>query len=307
MILLCGIPSESPLAMIREALTEIGTPTLIFNQRQFAATHFDFALAEDRVTGTLTIDGRQYDLEEIDGAYMRMMDEQALPEFRSLPAQSPGRQHCRNLHDAVLRWLEITPVRVVNRCRPMGSNSSKPYQSQLIAQHGFAIPETLITNDPSLVRQFYAQHGRVIYKSISGVRSIVQELTPDDLDRLEHIRWCPTQFQAFVAGTNVRAHVVGQEVFASKILSDVTDYRYAHRQGGEAELSAIKLSDEVAEKCVRLAAALELPFAGIDLKITPTDEVFCFEVNPSPGFSYFEDNTGHPIALAVAHYLSCDT
>jgi hypothetical protein len=25
----------------------------------------------------------------------------------------------------------------------------KPYQMQLIRQHGFAIPETLITNDPS--------------------------------------------------------------------------------------------------------------------------------------------------------------
>ena len=55
---------------------------------------------------------------------------------------------------------------------------------------------------------------------------------------------------------------------------------------------------------MRLATALELPFAGIDLKITPADEVFCFEANPSPGFSYFENNAGQPIALAVARYLS---
>jgi glutathione synthase/RimK-type ligase-like ATP-grasp enzyme len=60
----------------------------------------------------------------------------------------------------------------------------------------------------------------------------------------------------------------------------------------------------LAGKCVQLATALELPFAGIDLKITPSDEVFCFEVNPSPGFSYFEHNTGQPIALAIARYLS---
>lgn len=304
MILLCGIPSESPLAMIREALAELGTPTLIFNQRHFATTRFAFDIKQESMTGSLTIDGQRYDLAEINGAYMRLMDEQALPEFRSLHAQAPERQHCRNLHDAVLRWLEITPARVVNRCRPMGSNSSKPYQAQLIAQHGFAIPETLITNDPALVREFHAQHGRVIYKSISGVRSIVQELTPADLDRLERIRWCPTQFQAFVAGTNVRVHVVGQEVFATKILSEVTDYRYARRAGGEAELSAVELCDEVAAQCVGLAAALDLPFAGIDLKITPDDEVFCFEVNPSPGFSYFENHTGQPIALAVARYLT---
>jgi hypothetical protein len=35
--------------------------------------------------------------------------------------------------------------------------------------------------------------------------------------------------------------------------------------------------------------------------------VFCFEVNPSPGYSYFEANTGQPIARAVARYLAGKT
>jgi glutathione synthase/RimK-type ligase-like ATP-grasp enzyme len=290
--------------MVREALNHLGAATIVFNQRHFARTHFAFALAQGRVTGNLVIEDQPYDLEEITGVYTRLIDEQALPELRTWPAQAPERQRCRNLHDAVLHWLEITPARVVNRCRPMGSNASKPYQAQLITQHGFAIPETLITNDPALVSEFCALHQRVIYKSISGLRSIVQEVAPNDLERLEHIRWCPTQFQAFVTGTNVRVHVVDHEVFATKILTEVTDYRYATRQGGEAELSAVELSDDLAERCIRLAQALELPFAGIDLKITPEGQVFCFEVNPSPGFSYFENNTGQPIAHAVARYLS---
>jgi glutathione synthase/RimK-type ligase-like ATP-grasp enzyme len=303
MILLCGIPSEPPLAMVREALTELGAHTLVFNQRHSAQTQFAFTIEQGRTSGALALDEESYDLESISGVYLRMMDEQSLPELDRLPAQAPERKRSRNLHEALLRWTEITPARVVNRSRPMGSNSSKPYQAQLIARHGFSVPETLITNDPELAREFYAEHKRVIYKSISGVRSIVQELTLRDLKRLEQIRWCPTQFQAFVAGTNVRVHVVGQEVFATRIVSEVTDYRYAHRQGGAAELSAVELSEELAEKCTRLAAALELPFAGIDLKITPEDEVFCFEVNPSPGFSYYENHTGQPIALAVARYL----
>ena len=67
----------------------------------------------------------------------------------------------------------------------MGSNASKPYQAQLIRAHGFAVPETLITNDPEEVRAFQRQHPRVIYKSISGVRSIVQTLAEEDLARLE--------------------------------------------------------------------------------------------------------------------------
>jgi glutathione synthase/RimK-type ligase-like ATP-grasp enzyme len=199
--------------------------------------------------------------------------------------------------------MEIAPARVINRVRPMGSNSSKPYQAQLIRQNGFAVPETLITNDPDIAREFYTRHGRVIYKSISGVRSIVQEMQPADLERLERIRWCPTQFQVFVPGDNVRVHVIGDQVFATRIVSEITDYRYARRQGGSAELKAIELSEDLSDRCIRLTVALGLLFAGIDLKITPAGEVFCFEVNPCPGFSYYEYNTGQPIAHAVAETL----
>jgi hypothetical protein len=193
MILLCGIPSEPPLAMVREALTELGAPTLVFNQRHSATTQFAFTIEQGRVAGTLFLDEQMYDLENIAGIYVRLMDEQSLPELDGLPTQAPERKRYRNLHEALLRWIEITPARVVNRYRPMGSNSSKPYQAQLIARHGFLVPETLITNDPGLAHEFYAEHKRVIYKSISGVRSIVQELTLADLARLGHIRWCPTQ------------------------------------------------------------------------------------------------------------------
>ncbi|MEK6333301.1 MAG: glutathione synthase [Acidobacteriota bacterium] len=304
MILLCGIPSESPIAMAREALASLAEPTVVFNQRDFSSAHFDFDLTPGVISGKLAINGTSCDLAEITGVYMRLIEEQALPEFQSLPPNGPEQQQCHNLHDALLRWLEITPARVVNRSRPMGSNASKPYQAQLISQLGFSIPETLITNDPALVRDFCVQHGRVIYKSISGVRSIVQELTPADMTRLEQIRWCPTQFQAFVEGTNVRVHVIGQEVFATRIETDTTDYRYSTRQGGETELTATELSDGLNDRCIRLAAALELPFAGIDLKITPDGEVFCFEVNPSPGYTYYESHTGQPIALALARYLA---
>lgn len=303
MILLCGIPSEPPLAMVREALATLGVPTVVFNQRDFAHARFGFELLANQISGNLSVGNGNHRLEDITGVYMRMIEDEALPEIRNLPPHASERRYCRNLHDALIHWLEITPARVVNRCRPMCSNSSKPYQAQLIAQHGFSIPETLITNDPELVRDFHAQHRHVIYKSISGVRSIVQDLKPEDLARLDSIRWCPTQFQAFVEGANVRVHVVGAEVFPTKIASDITDYRYAARQGGETELTAVELSDDLSQRCVNLAAALELPFAGIDLKITPDEEVFCFEVNPSPGYSYYESNTGQPIAMAVARYL----
>jgi glutathione synthase/RimK-type ligase-like ATP-grasp enzyme len=43
---------------------------------------------------------------------------------------------------------------------------------------------------------------------------------------------------------------------------------------------------------------------GIDLKRSPDQEYFCFEVNPSPGYSYYQSNTGQDIASAIVRYLS---
>lgn len=226
------------------------------------------------------------------------------PSLRTSRADSAARRRCRALHDALFNWYEVAPGRVVNRAEPQGSNSSKPYQAQLILEHGFWVPETLITNDPDLVRQFRREHGEVVFKSISGSRSIVRKMTDDDLDRLDHIRWCPVQFQAFVPGTNVRVHTIGRQAIATEVRSDVTDYRYASHQGGTTSLAAAELSDDLVDGCLNLAADLRLPFAGIDLKLAPDGRVYCFEVNPSPGYSYYEANTGQPISLALARYLS---
>ena len=48
---------------------------------------------------------------------------------------------------------------------------------------------------------------------------------------------------------------------------------------------------------------MQLHVAGIDLRRTPDGEWFCFEVNPSPAFLYYETATGLPIAAAIAQLL----
>jgi glutathione synthase/RimK-type ligase-like ATP-grasp enzyme len=303
MILACGIPSEDPLSMVVSALRERKAHVVVLNQREFADVSLDVSVT-DRAIGWLLIGNASYRVEEFEGVYIRLMDDRFLPELAHEPTDSALRAHCRALHDSLAQWFEVSDARVLNRPSSMASNNSKPFQAQLIRRCGFEVPETLITNDPDLVREFRARHGSVIYKSLSGVRSIVALLSDDDDDRLERLHWCPTQFQEFIAGENVRVHVVGRRVFATRVRSDAVDYRYATRQvGTSAELEECELASEWAERCVLVAERLGLPFAGIDLKMAPDGRVYCFEVNPSPGFSYYEFNTGQPIARAVGEYL----
>jgi len=193
---------------------------------------------------------------------------------------------------------------VLNRPSAAASNSSKPYQAGLLRAHGFDVPDTLITTTPSALADFRAQHGEVIFKSISGVRSIVSRFTPAHSKRIPDLTWCPTQFQQYVSGHDYRVHVVGDKVYAAEISSQADDYRYAARDGLAAEVKPATLADDLVLRCRSVAAALGLLFAGIDLRLTDEGHWICFEVNPSPGFTYYESATGQPLALAVAQLLS---
>ncbi len=303
MILLCGIPTERPLALVAAELEALGAPYRVLNQRRFATSELRFEVTDGAVTGMLALDATRLVLSDVRGVYTRTMDDRDLPELRDLPADHAGRARARALHDALMQWLEITSATVVNRAAPQASNGSKPHQAQLIRAAGLRVPETLVTSDPEAVLDFRARHGRVIYKSISGARSIVRELGDDDLRRLDAIAWCPVQFQAFVPGGDVRVHCVGGEAFATAIGSTSTDYRYAAREGDAVVLEAVDLDDELVQRCLDLTASLDLEFGGLDLRLDDDHEPVCFEVNPSPAFSFYEDATGQPIARAVARHL----
>ena len=305
MILFIGIPSESPLALAIESAERQGAPYVVLNQRRAMFCEIALGVGANGPEGQLWLDGKLWPLEAFSGIYARMMDPHTLPESRPRGGLMPDtraliRQAFK--HEVLNDWLEIAPGRVINRPVAMASNVSKPYQAQLIMQCGFATPPTLITNDPELVRGFHARYGRLVYKSVSSVRSIVKELRIG-VDDLERIRPLPTQFQAFIPGHNIRVHVVGEAVFATLVESDAIDYRYGGREGLETELKPEILPADIAQRCVALTAALGLAFAGIDLKRTPDGEWYCFEVNTSPGYSYFEEAAGQDISGALVRHL----
>lgn len=244
----------------------------------------------------------QIDLADISGVYVRFLG----PEGRLLPpdlAPATATTLRAEADTALMALLEDLPCPVVNRLGGGMSNNSKPYQALLLARAGLRVPPTLVTNDPEAARAFRAEHGELIYKSASGVRSIVRRLDPERVDRLGLLRNGPAQFQRFVPGQDVRVHTVGERLFATRVTSDAVDYRYARRDGLAVEMEATELPASVASACRRITRELELLHAGIDLRETPDGEWYCFEVNPCPGFLYYERQTGQPISTALAELL----
>lgn len=305
MILFCGIASEPPVALAIEAAVRRGFEHLVFHQRQ--AEYCDIALdhRDGCLTGYLWAQEREWPLDKFTGVYSRLIEIDVLPENNHRSKLPDPTRVARSvfLHQALSDWMELAECRIVNRAAAMSSNVSKPYQAQLISRF-FCTPPTLVTNDPDEAREFIRVHKRVIYKSISSIRSIVREWSTADEQNLNKIRVLPTQFQAFIDGTNIRVHVIGRKVFASEIASPAVDYRYAQRDGVEVEMRPVELPPDISEKCRELACHLQLPFCGIDLKRTEQDSYYCFEVNPSPAYSYYQEHTGQPIADALVDYLA---
>lgn len=297
MIVLVGVLDESPLARVHDRIRSRGLAVTVLDQREFGSLRFEYEISCGRIEAKASLRRKPVDLDEVSGIYCRLMDPALAGDDPNTAASTAATYH------AVSQWCDLAPARVANRSYAMGSNGSKPYQAQVIRAAGLSIPTTRITNDPTAAREFIEAHGRVIYKSASGVRSIVRDVDAAAMETLDRIRGCPTQFQAFVEGTNVRVHVVDDCCFATRIETEATDYRYGARDGLDVELSATELPASVAERCVSLSRTLGLLFAGVDLKLTPEGEWYCFEVNPSPAFSYYEDRTGQPIANALVDVL----
>jgi hypothetical protein len=304
MILVCGGLSDSVTELVCARLEARKYAYRLLDQGRYPSgytVHWEWTAG--RAQGFIAAPGWQLDLNEITGVYARYLGAEG-----RVPPPAIDKEILPGIYAeadaALIALFEDLPCTVVNRLRGGMSNCSKAYQALLIEQCGLKAPETLVTNDPAEAKAFFEEcSGDVIYKSLSGIRSIVRKLSNDHLDRLPLLRQGPAQFQRFVPGDNVRVHVVGEEVFATRMKSEAVDYRYARQDGHSCEMAEEVLAPEVQNACVSLARRLDLLFAGIDLKFTPQGEIFCFEVNPSPGFNYYEIGTGQPISAALADLL----
>jgi glutathione synthase/RimK-type ligase-like ATP-grasp enzyme len=300
-ILLWGLPGDDPLDAVARALMARGTDFLLLDQRRALAQRIQLEIGAT-LAGSVWQDGARLELADVTSLYTRVYDARRFAHVAAAGADAWTR--IQELETALWAWADETPARVVNRPTAMASNGSKPYQAGLIERAGFLVPETLVTTDPDAAGAFWERHGQVIYKSVSGVRSQVSRLGDGHRERLVDVVHCPTQFQAWVPGRDHRVHVVGDEVFAVEVVCDADDYRYASASGADCELRATTLPDEIAARARATAALLELPVAGIDLRRTPDGRWYCFEVNPSPCFTYYENHTGQPIAAALAAHLA---
>lgn len=191
-----------------------------------------------------------------------------------------------------LQWLldECYP-NVVNRPKDTLVNFSKIWQLEKARDAGFDIPKTAILANNRVDKQ-----KGYIYKSISSRRSIVKSVVTNSQKNVYE----PVVFQSDKGRYNIRAHVLGEEVVSQEIFSQEVDYRY--------DLNAsfarrCKLPVFLEQKIKAFTKDLKLVFSGIDF-IVLNNQYFFLEINPSPGYAYFEKQLyGSPISAMLYKFL----
>ena len=186
----------------------------------------------------------------------------------------------------------------------------KPLQWQVAAEVGLRMPHTIVTRRPDRARAFVEQLGvgNVVTKAFVAQPDAWREthrLEPDDVARLDQVRFAPTILQEYVAGVDLRVTMIDGEAFAAEIDATGTSLPSDMRMVlDEAEVRAAMLPAPVLEAVRALMRRLGLVYGAVDLRRTADGDHRFFEVNPAGLWLFAEQLTGLPITDAMVSALA---
>ncbi|MCE3235719.1 MAG: hypothetical protein K0Q50_1899 [Vampirovibrio sp.] len=302
-ILIIGSPEEAHSAFIHHKIRQRGHEAIYLDTRAFPSqTRLSmFCGPQQPHLGTLHLptEPLAVPLEQVEAVYWRYHMGFQWPAGIEGPFLLEMAQ--REIESALGSLFRMLPCRWVNSPEAIAQHAYKPYQLQLMHQAGIRIPQTLISNDPNAVTEFYERlNGQVIYKPVRGGAHTAR-LKPEDLKakRLSELATAPVQFQEYVDGVDVRVYMVKDEVFAGEIHSRTLDFR----EDPDALIVPIQLPSAIEQDCRIIMRILGLMYTGIDARRTPQGEYVFLEGNPCPMFMHFEQQAGYPISDRLVDLL----
>lgn len=206
----------------------------------------------------------------------------------------------------------------VRWCNHPGRSADAAYKPGQLAAFrgcGLRVPRTLITNRVNDVSGFAHRVGQLVCKSIvsevlhttEGTKVVYTHLlTDDDLADLHGVHHTAHLFQEYVPRAfEVRLTVVGNEFLAAKISSvSATSTQVDWRRDYDSHTyEIIDTPEEIRSAVMVYMNGAGLAFGAFDFVVTPDDEWIALECNPEGQWGWIEEDTGLPIADAIARYL----
>lgn len=287
MIIVIGSEEEFHSRYVLEKLKEKNIDACYFDSRKYPIFNWspngenDYIILEDKKIYT----------REIQGIYWRWYY---------------GITNCRT--DIIYRektsalesFLSGLEAKCYNSLQAVELHRKKGVQSRLMEQNGIRNPRTIVTNDKDIIQEFYNQNnGQLIYKPVRG-GAYTKKLKEKDFNRLDSLINCPTQFQEFVDGVDIRVYAFDSgEVFGGEIIADTIDFR----ADDNSKINPVKLPKKVQKDCLKVMKLLGLKYSGIDIRLNKDGEYVFIEANPAPMFYHFENMTKYPITETLIQNL----
>jgi len=192
---------------------------------------------------------------------------------------------------------------------------NKLLQLKIAKNIGFNIPNTLVTNNPVRIHEFYIKENEnIIIKPIynnsyfdgekdwSIYTNIVDEERINRLDKFHHF---PCIYQQYIDKKfELRITVVGNEVFAAKVNSQSNPKTKIDWRKEKLKFEKYELPNEIKELCVKFIHRLNLSFGALDIIVTKEEKYVFLENNPNGQWAWIEFDTGLEISEAIINFLN---
>lgn len=317
-VLILAQSNDQHAQAVSEKLKSLDAEHVIWSYSDFTGeTSFAFSTSLPSTNWNRVCFGedRQYQLQDISSIWFRRPG-----QFKSKLMPEPWVENmieseCRNAIGGILRSRECL---LVNHPGRDADSLYKLVQLEQAQRFGLSVPDTLVTNEPHLVSEFYEKHdGKVIYKLIgensnfcfprfefpAGIPTLPFRAT--DLQHLEQVRLAPHLFQQRIEKDfEVRATVVGKEIFAVRIDSQKGSSKLDWRMDYAVPMEAMKLPSETCRAMLELMRFFQLEYAAFDFCVD-TNGIFQFlELNCGGQYLWLEHRTGLEISQQVALLLT---
>lgn len=267
-----------------------------------------------RWEGQIRTPGQIIDLEDVTAVWYRS------PRAYQFPAELSAAERAHATLEAkygIGGVLASLPVLWVNHPSRLADAAYKPLQLALADRCGLRVPDTLLTNEPEVVREFVAQ-GPTVTKLLGsntiaeeGLRKLSYTRLVDDaeltdlrgIDVTTHLfqRWVPKAHE-------VRMAVIGDHITAAAIHAGTPETYVDFRV--DYDRLSYELVDPPSETIAavrRLMADLGLVYGALDFVVEPSGEWVMLEINAGGQVLWLEHESGAPLTDQLADLLAKGT
>lgn len=303
---------------IESKLRGSGASIIRLNTDQLISRCSELVFTDKQDDSEVVVNDMSFNLSEITSVWYRR------PETPETKVEDPGqRQFAEHELSELLQQLyfKLGNSFWVSDYQALDAARRKLPQLHIARSLGMAVPKTLATNSPRRIRSFYNEcAGRVVYKTLHapvikpssgpelwGVPTTI--IGNDYISQIDLIRHTGGIFQEYIdKAYEIRVTVIGEEIFAAKINSQVeptaqTDWRSAVAYG-LVEVTPYELPDTVAKQCRSIITSYGLNFGAIDIIKSSNDEYVFLELNCNGQWLWVEEATGQPLSTAMVKLLT---